>query len=497
MDMKKILQAMDGVASKPVEGADSMARFLRMVKEAEINQPAAPAPAKPAPQVKVPEIPQLPAQDGDQGNGEVVKTNADGTRTYAGGFGTFTYDAQGKAIKYSTPNFAGVGQTVDLTNNQTTQNYNAGPLNTTQTTDANGNVVSHNTEYDLGLGKMAMGQDAKGITSKSWQGRGEEANNIVSNKDLYAMGNKDKEATYGRAMAQVNGTPVQENSLSKFLSIVDKNNVSILKEGTNPHKVALPVQMAMQHYQQHTEKPQPRERLIDKYFVEAETEITQRKEEKRALINQYAKTIAERVLMKESAQSVSEAPIEMTGDANDPHIYGHEKANPMSLKGRIMSARAQLQELAELSESDSLLAWEQICKKAKGGMFMGLEQNLEQIRHGIEQLAAKRKKGGVGSRGIDRNIGEQGKEQFKSAEDNFATITQAPNGTFTITYHDPDITLTGTPRQDEIPQPHTGIPTYQKAYDFRKQDFDLATQFYTMPPSIKVYDENIGEGKRK
>jgi hypothetical protein len=164
--------------------------------------------------------------------------------------------------------------------------------------------------------------------------------------------------------------------------------------------------MAMQHYQQVKEIPQPRERLIDKYFVEAETDLTQRREEKRALINQYAKTIAERVLMKESAQSVTEAPIEMTGDANDPHIYGHQKANPMSLKGRIGQARAQLKELAELAESDSLLAWEQICKKAKGGMFMGLEQNLEQIRHGIEELAKQRRKGGTASRGIDKHIGE-------------------------------------------------------------------------------------------
>jgi len=101
-----------------------------------------------------------------------------------------------------------------------------------------------------------------------------------------------------------------------------------------------------------------------------------------------------------------ETPIEPTGDPNDPMIYGHEKANPMSLKGRIMQARAQLKELAELAERNDLLAWEEICKKAKGGMFMGLEQNLEQIRHGIEELAMRRKKGGTGSRGIDKNIGE-------------------------------------------------------------------------------------------
>ena len=103
-----------------------------------------------------------------------------------------------------------------------------------------------------------------------------------------------------------------------------------------------------------------------------------------------------------------ETPIDMTGDPNDPVVYGHEKANPMSLKGRIVQARNQLKELAQLAESDDLIAWEKITRLAKGGMFMGLEQNLEQIRHGIEELANKRRKGGVSSRGIDKNIGENG-----------------------------------------------------------------------------------------
>ena len=480
--MKKILQAMDGISTKPVEGADSMAKFLRVVKEAEINQPAATAPAKPAPQVKVPEIPALPAQDGDQGDGSRLTTNSDGTKTYAGGFGTFTYDAQGKAIKYSTPNFNGFGQTVNLANNQTTQNYNQGPIKVDQTHDADGKSLQTKVNYDLGIANMGYDRDdTSGVGSTNIYSRDPDLT-----KHLHAQGIN---VPYS----------VKENSLNKFLSIVDKNNVSILSEGANPHRVALPVQMAMQHYQQPATKLQPRERLIDKYFVEAETEIMQRKEEKRAVYNQYAKTIANRVLMKESAQDVSEdnvptdpnkltasmlmggeykeldltpliaknnwvgtpkqvinqadkwlsdflrqrgnmysnlkikykgltmtsskigdvdapdlefesmaeAPIAMDpAEPNNPTIHNHQKANTMTLKGRIASARAQLQELAELSESDSLLVWEEICKKAKGGMFMGLEQNLEQIRHGITELAAKRRKGGVASRGIDKHIGE-------------------------------------------------------------------------------------------
>lgn len=102
----------------------------------------------------------------------------------------------------------------------------------------------------------------------------------------------------------------------------------------------------------------------------------------------------------------NEAPISMDPlEPNNPTIYGHEKANPMTLKGRIASTRAQLKDLAAMADSDDLVVWEKITKLAKGGMFMGLEQNLEQIRHGIEELAKKRKRGGIPSRGIDKNIG--------------------------------------------------------------------------------------------
>jgi hypothetical protein len=104
-------------------------------------------------------------------------------------------------------------------------------------------------------------------------------------------------------------------------------------------------------------------------------------------------------------QGVTEAPIANTDDPMDPVIHGHEKANPMTLQGRIGQARNQLRDLARMADSNELATWEQITKLAQGGMFMGLEQNLEQIRHGIEELAKKRTKGGVASRGISKDIG--------------------------------------------------------------------------------------------
>jgi uncharacterized Ntn-hydrolase superfamily protein len=206
-----------------------------------------------------------------------------------------------------------------------------------------------------------------------------------------------------QAIDSGSSTPVEgSNDMSKFMSIVT--------EGTTPHKVALPVQMAMQHYSKPVVTAEKKSSLLKKYFAETEeriaSELAEEQELKSQRLKMYSRQIANRVLMKESKQDVAEAPIDMTGDPNDPTVYGHQKANPMSLKGRIMQARAQLKELAELSESDELIVWEKITRLSQGGMFMGLEQNLEQIRHGINELAAKRKQGGVASRGIDKNIGE-------------------------------------------------------------------------------------------
>lgn len=105
-------------------------------------------------------------------------------------------------------------------------------------------------------------------------------------------------------------------------------------------------------------------------------------------------------------QQIFEAPIAATDDPNNPMIYGHAKANPMELKTRISITRGMLKDLAEMAQSDDLVTWERLTKLALGGgMTMGLVQNLEQVRHGIEELATKRKKGGIQSRGIDKNIG--------------------------------------------------------------------------------------------
>jgi hypothetical protein len=66
-----------------------------------------------------------------------------------------------------------------------------------------------------------------------------------------------------------------------------------------------------------------------------------------------------------------------------------------------MRARGQLRELAKSAESDNLVVWESIASH-----FPELAMNIEQIRHGIEELAKIRRGGGRRVHNIDKNIGE-------------------------------------------------------------------------------------------
>ena len=102
------------------------------------------------------------------------------------------------------------------------------------------------------------------------------------------------------------------------------------------------------------------------------------------------------------SQGVTEAPIEMDpAEPMNPMIHNHQGANPAKLQYRMARAAAQFKELAKRAENGSAIGWESIARQ-----FGELAMNVEQIKHGLDELAAIRKKGGKGSRGIDPTIGE-------------------------------------------------------------------------------------------
>ncbi len=94
--------------------------------------------------------------------------------------------------------------------------------------------------------------------------------------------------------------------MKRFLQVIDgsstrpvegvndiKKSIEVITEGANPHKVSLPVQMAMQHYQQPVIK---KESILKKYFQEAEQVEQEQLAEKKELLKLYSQQIANRIM---------------------------------------------------------------------------------------------------------------------------------------------------------------------------------------------------------
>ena len=99
-----------------------------------------------------------------------------------------------------------------------------------------------------------------------------------------------------QALDKGKSTSVEDSSsMKQFMSIVT--------EGANPHKVSLPVQMAMDHYSHTAAVVQNKPSLFKQYVAEAEEAVVQKQTEQKQLMKQYARIIAERVQMKENYNS--------------------------------------------------------------------------------------------------------------------------------------------------------------------------------------------------
>ena len=99
-----------------------------------------------------------------------------------------------------------------------------------------------------------------------------------------------------QALDGASSKPVEgSNDMKKFMNIVN--------EGANPHKVSLPVQMAMQHYQPLPTITNAKESILKKYVAEAEEELEIQRAIEEHRIAMYSRKIANKVLMKESSFS--------------------------------------------------------------------------------------------------------------------------------------------------------------------------------------------------
>lgn len=151
-----------------------------------------------------------------------------------------------------------------------------------------------------------------------------------------------------QALDGVSSKPAEgANDMKKFLQIVN--------EGANPHKVSLPVQMAMQHYQEVTSQPAvkedklfklPETSKLYKYYQVAEQKVTERTEAHRAQIAETARSIAKRISDKKELEEMrSRNPAYMS-----PSDYERHQQSQMDWEKRDFKRR-ELE--AELGHEDT------------------------------------------------------------------------------------------------------------------------------------------------
>jgi len=298
--MKKILQALDTASTKPVEGSGAMAKFVRVVKEANLNQPAV--------------LPTAPKFSITQTSYDSLNEPPDFTVTnIEQGSEVASFNSEQEARAYvAQQDPAGAPQTTLHQMQSTTTAPEANPTAVPQEPVAEefgmrkllaiiSEGPTNGPEYEYQLkalqNLLTAEQEPWKQNLTKWRINNLQTNGVTSFKTDYS-----KNAAGVTIPTKVVGSDawVKANpNLLKKLPRECQPPIAI-HEGANPHKVALPVQMAMQHYQKVEKAAIRKDRLIDKYFTEADAAITQRKAEKRAVINQYASVIAERVMMKES-----------------------------------------------------------------------------------------------------------------------------------------------------------------------------------------------------
>ena len=234
MDMKKILQAVDGAKARAEVNSSGMRKFLQVVKEAELNQKPAPV-TKPAvskpvttPSSNLTADEMVAILSGQKTQAQIMADreakNAD-TKVKEG-----LVDGSGQAVQTGQPATTSTLSPEQLEYNRLRAQLDS--LDALRDTGGRQNVfVSRDPALDAkeaqfrnALAKMAASLKAKGIDAAAEYDAPEPGEPAAAPVDLAKK-------------------YVDENTgISRFLSIIS--------EGANPHKVALPSQMAMNHYQQ-------------------------------------------------------------------------------------------------------------------------------------------------------------------------------------------------------------------------------------------------------
>jgi len=447
MDMKRILQAMDRASSKPVAGANEMSQFLRVVDEAAMygaaTTPPSPSGLTPAQQKLLAPYLETDPTDGSKyydlpGIDTKEKGAIMGTTVKSPGYIAAIKQDQGKVIQQLLRQLDPKNQVKEpqVTTTPLSDEETAKVMATMQenSLDKFLSIVKKNDVKILNEGKsphavslpvqMAMQhyqkQESKPrVTVSTTNGLGKYFHDVEQEFQENQTSKRQLINQYAGKIAERvlmkegKQDPLEKIAKRKALQSIDSSlyknySEEVVNEKSKSEKQARTMAAA-------AHDPEFAKKVGIKTSVAKEFN---KKDKGTALLSNAMKGKKKKVKENEvpghsmgfnptggpgmGNYVVDETPLDF--DKENPAastIHSHQGVNPASIEARIMRARGQLKDLSERAQTNDLLTWENITRQ-----FPELAMNMEQIRHGIDELARIRKQGGRRTANIPKHIGE-------------------------------------------------------------------------------------------
>ena len=191
-----------------------------------------------------------------------------------------------------------------------------------------------------------------------------------------------------QALDSTASQPVEgSDSMKKFLSVVT--------EGANPHKVTLPVQMAMQHYSE-PKVEQPRQikevkktamsGMLYQYYNAAEEQLAEQSTKEKEIISEQARRIADRILNKSPVvenQDTDEYDDEAGMAQGSLHTLKRAVDGLMNTIENKDNLPEWCQEKISLAEDYLVTVWDYLQSEKEQGMQEGYYNNYDNNRTGF------------------------------------------------------------------------------------------------------------------
>lgn len=139
----------------------------------------------------------------------------------------------------TSPSFGGLRKSVNRRTGETTESYNAGPLYSSVTKDAQGKILRSESDIDIGTGGVNVKENALGVQTRVGRGGLAEAD-LVKNEDVLARARKKLGLDVNSASVENRDLERQSGAAAGGNNVIVNNNTSVPPAQSMPAAIPSP-----------------------------------------------------------------------------------------------------------------------------------------------------------------------------------------------------------------------------------------------------------------